>query len=417
MKKTILPFSIGLYFLLGIPTISYAADIPQSLSLPHAVEQALIHNPKLKAARSKLGISDAQIITAGTRINPSIISDNGIAEKTYRLGIEQTFELGGKRKRRVELSKAQRESVLAEINTQVLDIRSDVRKAYLELYNTQERHKTYQQILKVTDDLLQITKKREQAGDVSKFDVLQTEIANVNTNNELQTNLISLNQAKNRLASLLNQPLADTATLEKPELLGRDSLLAPTASQQNVDSLIEEAFKNRPEIKHDMQAIAVTKAERALAIANRIPNLKLTAGPDYVYDGTDKTFNIFVMGNLELPLFNRQQGKIAEAEASGQQLGDELSATKNTIRLEVMNAHTAYTLNHQRVLRYENQLLPYAQEVVKKSQQAFEEGKTSILTAIAAQKAFSNTKLSYLMALLDYQNAISDLERAIGTGL
>ncbi|TWW08666.1 hypothetical protein E3A20_22030, partial [Planctomyces bekefii] len=37
---------------------------------------------------------------AQARLNPNLISDNGIAEKTYRLGLEKTFEMGNKRKKK-----------------------------------------------------------------------------------------------------------------------------------------------------------------------------------------------------------------------------------------------------------------------------------------------------------------------------
>lgn len=425
MKRFLIAFLI--IFLL--PSYAIAESVPL-LRLEQAIEAAIQHNPKLKAAQAKLGISDAELITAGTRLNPAIVSDNGIAEKTYRLGVEQTIELGGKRKQRVALSKAQREVVLTEISTQLLDIRNDVRKAYVELYNAQERQKTYQNILTITQELVSIAQKREKAGDISKLDVLQTEIVNVSTNNDLQTGVIALQQARNRLSALMIQTITTDTILTSPDL--SPSFPVKAAKQQqagitlqagvqqkemDLERLIEEAFKNRPEIQQGLRSIEVAKAQQSLAVANRIPNLTLTIGPDFVAEPGQKELNAFIIGNMEIPLFNRQQGPMAEAKARQTQFDQELQVLKNTVRLEVSNAYSSYILNQERLQRYEDQLLPYSTDVVTKSKRAFEEGKTSILTPINAQQAFISTQLAYLQALLDYQNAISDLERAVGAGL
>lgn len=80
----------------------------KSITLSKAIELGVLNNPTLKAARAKLGISDAQILQAGLLSNPNIISDNGFAEDTFRVGIEQTIELGNKRSRRIKLQKCKK---------------------------------------------------------------------------------------------------------------------------------------------------------------------------------------------------------------------------------------------------------------------------------------------------------------------
>ncbi len=57
------------------------ADTSMPPTLDTAIQTALQNNPKLQAARLKLDVSDAQVVTAGARLNPSLVSDNGLAEK------------------------------------------------------------------------------------------------------------------------------------------------------------------------------------------------------------------------------------------------------------------------------------------------------------------------------------------------
>lgn len=425
MKRILIGLLIGLALFEPWPVWA------ETLTLDQAIQTAIANNPQLKATQARLGVSEAETITAGTRLNPSFVTDNGIAEKTYRVGLEQTFELGGKRKRRVALAQAQRQVVLAEINTALLGLRADVRRAYTQLFNTQQREEAYRDILRTSEQLVDISKKRERAGDIATLDVLQTEIVSVNARNDLQSAAYQAIEARNRLSALLNQPLPSSTQLAPPTAFPQADLLklpSPTPSDTitlqgsvqeattNLENLIETALTRRPEVQELSQRLAVTQAQLSLAKANRIPNLTVAAGPDIV-TGDEGAFNAFIVGNLELPVFNRQQGPLAEALARQQQLAQEQAALKNRITFEVINAHTAFVSNQERIKRFEAELLPKAEQVVQMSRRAFVEGKSSILTPINAQQAYINTRLGYLQALMDYQNAISDLERAVGTGL
>lgn len=411
---------------------SWAETTPsQLLTLEQALDLALRNNPQVQAAQARLGISQAEILTASARLNPQLVSDNGIAEKTYRLGIQQTIELGGKRKHRIQVAQAQRQVVLAEINTVLLDVRANVRRSYTQLFNSQERQLTFQEILQTTEKLLEVAQIRERAGDIASLDVLQAEISVVNARNEVQNSNFQVIQARNTLNAFLLQPLNASLVLAPPTIIPQ---LTPGTSpppatgtlplkgsvnmvEPEMDQLIQDALARRPEIKQNLSSQEVTQRQLALAKANRIPNFTLASGPDLVTETGQKEVNVFVIGTLELPLFNLQQGPIKEALARRIQLEREQVNLNNRITLEVTNAYTSFLASQDRVKRYEVELLPKAQEVVDKSRRSFEVGKSSILIPINAQQSYINTRLGYLQALLDYQNAISDLERAVGTGL
>jgi cobalt-zinc-cadmium efflux system outer membrane protein len=427
LKRIIMGLLIGLVLFESPAVLAQ----PAILTVDQAIETAIKNNPQIQATQARLGVSEAEIVTAGTRLNPSALSDNGVAEKTYRLGLEQTFELGGKRKRRVAVAQAQRDTVKAEVNTALLDLRADVRRTYTSLFNLQERQVTLENIVQVAQELVTIAQKREKAGDISTLEVLQTDILRVNAQNDLQTMGVELVNAKNRLNTLLNQPLPSTVMLAPPNTVPQVSALSEltpetppgilqgrvSATDMNLDDLLAQAFARRPEIQQNSQNIEVAKRQAALAKANRIPNLSLAAGPDYVAEPGQKEINVFIVGTLEIPLFNRQQGPIQEAIARQNQFQKEQVALKNRVTLEVTNSYNAFKANQERLKRYEAELLPMTVAVTDKSRRAFQEGKTSILTPIQAQQAYMNTRLGYLQALSDFQNAISDLERAVGAGL
>lgn len=121
--QRILIYIILIIILEIINILPALAQVIQIATLTQALDQAIKNNPQLSATRARLGVSEAQIMTANAWLNPAIVTDNGIAEKTYRVGIQEIFELGGKRDKRRALAQAQRDVVASEIDTAILDLK------------------------------------------------------------------------------------------------------------------------------------------------------------------------------------------------------------------------------------------------------------------------------------------------------
>lgn len=415
-----------------LPMDSHAAD-SNVLTMQQAIDTAIQNNLELKAAHARLGVSDAAIRSAGAVPNPNFMSDSGIAEKTYRWGIEQTLELGGKRKNRISVARAQRDVDETEITRILLRLRIDVRRAYTQLYYSQEEQKTYQDLVDSSQKLLEVAQKREKAGDVSNLDTLQAEMLALTDKNSLQSLQIKTVQAQNVLNSLMNLPLSQSRTLETPNPFHEESALVtppPEALplhgslqkseeisyQYSLDRLIDLALNRRPEMQQNRRNKTLASRQLSLAKVSRIPDLSVMAGPDLV-TGEGGFLSAFITVLMEIPVWDRQQGPIAEAMAQQVFLSQEDANLKNLVTLEVTNAYNAMQANQARVLRYETELIPKSREIVEKSRRSFEAGKTSILIPINANEAYATVRLGYLDALNDYQSAISDLERATGVGL
>jgi cobalt-zinc-cadmium efflux system outer membrane protein len=403
------------YLIVFTCLLSYQSVGAETISLSTTMDVGIINNPTLKATRAKLGISDAQIKQANLLLNPVLMSDNGIAEKTYRLGIEQTIELGGKRSKRTKLAKINKEVTETEILTTLLDVRNNIRSSYIQLYKAQQELIASQEILDTTKQLSEIAKKREQAGDIAKLDVLQAEITMVKAKSDIQTSKLNVNQSFNNLCANIGSDLDRNVVLEKP-ILYEEFNAIDTKDENFVNNLVEVAYKTRPEIKTLEKNIEAQEMNLKIAKANVIPNLTVAVGPDLVTEGKSKT-SVFAMANMEIPLFNRQQGNIKEIQAQKEVYEQELVAQKTKINQEVRNAWAGIINNADSIKIYENEIIPKAKEVLNKSNMSFKEGKSNILTSLNAQEAYINTKFGYIQVITDYENSLSDLERALGVGV
>lgn len=403
-------------------------EIPKAkINLEEAINISLERSPRLKAAEAQLAIGKANVITAKSRINPNLVSDNGLAEKTYRLGIEKTLELGSKRSKRIELAENNKKQIESEVSLLKLNLRTEVRQTYTALYVLQEKYKCFQNIIESTEKLLDIAVKREKSGATANLDTLQVEMVNLKAKNELENIGSQLIQAQNKLNAFFNQDLRTVLELENPNKL---SIINTEAAQigvteqspftaapidDGIDTLINTALTKRPEMKINLNKQTGSVTELELAKANRIPNLSITLGPDLVLNNSgNNSTGIFIIGNMQLPLLYQGQGQIQAAKAKNTQFAKEKEDLINQISLEVSNAYNMLNANNAKLKRFETELNPKADIINEKSLRCFEEGKCPVFIPISAKQSLIDTRINYLNAIADYQNSISDLERALG---
>ncbi|MDD3593962.1 MAG: TolC family protein [Candidatus Gastranaerophilales bacterium] len=387
--------------------------------IDEAIGIAVENSHELRSEQARFGISESRVFTANSILNPVIISDNGIAEETYRLGVQIVIETASKRKKRTEAANVVLDITKEEINAKILDIKSKVRKAYIELYALQEQEKASMEILNTIDELLRITHEKQKKGFLRDEEILQIEITRINTENEIEDTKMAIFRAHTDLNLLLGHDAGVKYSLETPNLAERLTnihKLSQEEHSQNLEKLQIIAYENRPELKIEQNNIKLAVKRLEIAKANRVPNLLLAGGPDMVTtDGTN--LGAFIMGAFEVPVFNRQQGPIKEAVAQRYYSEKNYELQKKEITNEIQDAYSRIVADTILIEKYENKLLRKANEVVAKSKQSFDKDNNDIILAIMAQQAAIKVKYSYITLIKDYQNAISDLERAIGTSI
>ncbi len=389
----------------------------RQITLDEAITSSIANNPQIQSERAKVGISDAQIKTAGLWTNPRMVLDASIADKSYKGGIEQTIQLGGKIKKKVNIAKQQKEVTLQEIATAIIDLRANVRTAYIHLYSAQERLNTEYEILKISKSMSDIARKKEIAGDIAKLDVLQTEILEVNTLSDIEALKLEKSKAINNLNFYLGEILPEDIELVKPEInsdYGKSEI-----DDKNVQEiLIKEAKENRPELKRIMKLLEQNEQIQKLARATAVPDLTLAVGPNIMIENVDSGdvthVSVYSTLSIDLPIFNHGQTVLKEAKAERVKLEKDLKAEENRVELEVKNAYSSVVRTSAMLKIYENQLLPKTKDVFQKSEMSFKEGKSDILMLLTSQNSYEKVRNGYIDAITNYQTSLSDLERALG---
>ena len=385
----------------------------QEITMNEAITFGLLNNPEIKASKAKLNLSDADIKEAGLFSNPKILLDAAFADKSYKGGIIQTVELGGKRKKRVKIAKSNKEIIAQEIAVDIINLRSEIRAAYIELYTARERLKTSRDILMLTEHLINIARKREQAGQISNLEVLQAEIAYITAKNNIQLELLKEIQALNNFNNKLGYAFQDTVILKTPS--AEDDF--KNIMNNSLENYIEYAEKNNPEIKRLEKCVEKTQNLERLARSSAIPNLSVAVGPNILVTEEEKTttnLNVFTVLEIEIPVFNHGQAAVMQAKAQRNIFERQIDAEKNKINLAVKNAFAEVTQNKKLIDTYETELLPKAKIVLDKSDLSFKEGKSDILLPLTSQAAYIELIKSYTNTLESYYKSLNNLEKAIG---
>src|SRR5438128_6574675 len=165
------------------------------ISISDAVSIFLKQNFQLIAARYDIDTAEAEKLTARLRPNPDIsvgfsglplnLSGNLLTEQQYSYAISQTFELGGKRAKRIDVANTNSDLARMQFETAVWQLTNDLKKKFYtvilnrSLLNlAQENEKTFAEVIEHTKELVQ-------AGEVSGLDLTRLEVEKLKFDTDL----------------------------------------------------------------------------------------------------------------------------------------------------------------------------------------------------------------------------------------
>lgn len=396
----------------------------QSLSpvpLSAVFNESLVNSPRAATIRAQLGITRAAYAQALVLPNPSLFFLEDTAQKARQIGASIPIEAPWKLAFRVLGAKAQIKQTDFEIQRNLWQLRTTVRRAYLDVVMATETSKAYDELNALASELLIVAQKRFAADDVAALDVNRSELALFQAEAEVRQSNRKVAQAKQRLSVLMGRDYKDVIEVPRlpPFKLNAETHeLLPNFNEQlpSMDTLISDALKTRLDIKIIQQSIAVNRVNKRIAIANILPNLQLNAGSSYSGNPPEgpATRGYFVGFTQELPVFNFQQGEQARLYAQNIQLNRELESTKNQVTEEVVSAYQQLAAARERVGYYQDKILASSENVARLARRGYEVGQADITSTLAAQQANVQIKTAYLEAVRTYQQTLTELEQAVG---
>jgi cobalt-zinc-cadmium efflux system outer membrane protein len=377
------------------------------LSLQVAMERAFAANPTIAAARLIREINLAGLAVARERLNPEAIVEFEKETPKQGFGLVIPLELGGKREKRIAVSEAAIRTGEAELSATIAQVRNDVRRAYFDVAVADARLAILRELRDLSRRVRDSAQARFESGESPRLEVLQADLAVAAADNEATAAEGVVFAATAKLNAVLGLPL-DTVQQLSTALDAGESLVTRTVMDLAVSGSSELALLDR---RIDEQRAKVAFAQ-ALRVPDIIPTAMLThdAQPEFTYGWRAGMA-------VTLPIFTSHRAGVMVEESTLAQLTAQREATLLRITGDVTAAAAIAEAQRLAYMRYRDVILPQAQQVEQLAQDSYDFGQTGIAALLQALQASRDVRLRSVDAAAQFQAALADLERAIGTPL
>jgi len=153
-----------------------------------------------------------------------------------------------------------------------------------------------------------------------------------------------------------------------------------------------------------------------LARAKRetIPDLQLRGGLQHngelLSNGKPVGLQGFADVGLRIPLFNRNQGNIATANADAERAKREVERVKLVLRERAASVVQNYTFSQTAVDRYKNQMIPRARKAYEMYTKKYQEMAAAYPHVLIAQRTLMQLEVSYINALENFATTSLSLQ-------
>ncbi|HSA62730.1 MAG TPA: TolC family protein [Nitrospiraceae bacterium] len=386
------------------------------LGLDEAIGLFLRQNLDLLVAKFGIEYAKGQQITA--RLFPNPIAYAGTLGSFTQgrtpantgqilVQIQQLFELAGKRGYRIESAGFGTQSAEAGFEDAVRQLSLTVKDAYYRIQLAQRRLALAEENRDRFSRILEINTIRFKKGYIAEVDLIRIRLQFIDFQSQVIQSLQEGETARGDLRQLLR--LSPAIQMELTTELDYKRL------DPDIGKLRTVAMEARPDVRAKRLQFSQREADLKLAKAYRIPDVTIGAG--YAIQGPQGPDNPQQWGlnlGLPLPLFNRNQGGIMQAEVAVQTAEADLGKTLNQVENQVEIAYRNLIQSRRLVEAYLGGVLDDARSTLTIVERAYERGGATILDLLDAARTSRTIQQNYIEALFNYQRNVIQLESAVG---
>lgn len=388
----------------------------EPVQLNELVEEAIAHNPRLKAARHQVHAATARINQATAWAAPQIGVDffetptssfpNPVKDgQETDYFVQQMFPFPGKLSPAGDAASSNASMLNESYRALERTIVRDLKRVYYELYLTQRKiglNAENQQLMK---RFVEIALKQYEVGMGKQLDVLRGETELSSLVNEG----ISLQREKKVTEAMINTILARPTDNSLGYVPDVDALLPPWS----FDELRSLALENRADLKAMHYNIAMMEAELSASKREYYPDIMVRLAYKNMTMGDD-FWSAMVAMNVPFAPWSGAHSKVEESQSHVEHAKDEYESMKNMVLFEVQEALVKVEANQNLTILYGNTVIPQAEQTLESTVSSYQAGKTEFLMLIDAYRMLLMSRLNHHMAIMSFMTSQAELEQAIG---
>ncbi len=394
--------------------VAAAPDTVRRISLGEAIRRLDAHNLELRLAREEAAVAAARIAAAGVLPNPGLSAtreqlsgDPGVYRETI-LQVGQALPIGGQRGLHRETARQAAAAARARLEGTRLRLAFEVHRAYLHAAAAEADLAALAETTEVFRRVEESGRSRLAEGDISRFDHSRLQIERARYETLLARGRLALEETSRELTMLVAPDSIAAGTLILPAERLSD-LGAPAAALDVETALLSAAA--RADVRAAEAEIEAAVAALSLQRRLRIPDVTLSGGYKHQADG----YQGAVLGvSVPLPLWDRNRGGIAEAEANLNAAHARRELALRSAEAEIRRAWDTRRSLEARMRLIRETLLPESAGLLETARIAYAEGEMSLIELLDAADAYRGMSEAVTALLADYLTAGYALERATG---
>lgn len=385
------------------------APAAASLRLEEVLAAVAQHSPEFAVALQVENIADAEGSIARTYPNPDIElgagpwrSRTGAAAGTAQsLGIVQSIEMPAVRAARAEAADFGSAAARAMGRNTRITIGFQARQAFYEMLRRQEDERLAAENQKLLEDMLGRVLARVQVGEAPRLELVRAEAEALAARNAAASASLRVEEARATLRRLAANMLPPqfVAEGELPRSVTAPPLAELQARVLEAHPTLQAALAERD------RALARRDQERAL----RSPQPRIRIGESRDPETRQRMIGI----EFPLPLWNRREGQIAQAQANADMAAAQFELQRTHLLRELDSAHARFSISQRQIETFEAGLLRAAENALRVAEAAYRFGERGFIEVLDAQRTLRSVRSDYNQARFERHAAWLDIERLL----
>jgi len=392
----------------------------QSYTLGEIVELALAKNPVVSSAEGQIEQQRGQQTAAGAYPNPTVtgytghgeLRDSGSANigpslnrqslAEYNMTVGQPVEWPAMRAARQRVADLGLATANASMSETRLNLTAQVKVAFYDLVLTQQDAMLARRNFDIVEGVARIVKARVKSGEAPQFESIKAEVEVLKARQQV---------ARADNAVRINRVMVDTLTggaLGSSFAVQGDFMGVP--KELHIEGLMARMMDQHPTIQRLLKSVEQSDWKVEFERQSRLPTVTLSGG--FWRELGREAFQ----GGLSvpLPLWYRRQGEIVSSLGAKRREESELLRTRNELAKSVYQHYQDVRTTAELIEVFDKGLLKQAQEALRLAQFSFQQGASSLLDVLDAQRVQRQIMLDYAQARHELSVSLARLERAVG---
>jgi outer membrane protein, heavy metal efflux system len=387
-----------------------SAKAPAQTDLAEPVRVAMENSPALKQAAADVAAARGAAIQAGLYPNPTFGYQGDQIGSGHTAGqqgafLSQTIVTGGKLGLAQAAALAEVTRTEAALEQARAELAAQVQSKYFALMTTAEALRIAEEMSRTAEALAERLQKLLDSGQaVAPHEVAQARALAGVARGEVV-------QAANRRTAAAKQLAAVT---------GAADFVAPIAAGRVLPAYSFDRVQQHVLASHSELKAAAAQVERArfqLELARVTPHPNVETNTYVQHDYQTHTPQFGVQIGVALPVFDRNQGNIAQAEAHLVRATHEAARVRLDLSQRLTETYERYATNRRLLDQYRTTILPEQLKAFDGLRKRYEQepAKVSFSEVVLAQQTLAQTYAGYLNVLSAAWQAVAELSRLMQT--